>query len=79
MGTDVDQEGNVELALLKDGQLTTISDEVSGFCYFLDGTQVLYGSDSDLYLWNGKESVRIARDVLRVWVSAEAGYSSYNP
>lgn len=79
VGTDIDREGNVELALLKDGQLTTISDEVSGGGWFLDSTQVLYLSDNDLYLWNGKESVRIARDVLRVWVSAEAGYSSYDP
>ena len=76
--TDIDREGNAELALLKDGELTTISDEASGG-WFLDGTQVLYTSDEDLYLWNGKESVRVARDVLRVWISDEAGYSDYQP
>ncbi len=78
--TDIDRESNLELALLKDGELTSIIDEMSdNGCIFVDSTQILYTSDDDLYLWNGKESVRIARDVLRVWASAQESYSTYAP
>ena len=78
--TDHDDEYNTELAVLKDGKPVTISDEVSGGgAAFLDGGQMLYVSDSDLYLWDGKESRRIARDVEYLWVSHEETYQSYNP
>ena len=76
--TDVDDEYNTELALLQDGKAVTIADEVSDRI-FLEGGQLLYVSDSDLYLWNGKESQRLARDVEYVWSSGEEGYRGFHP
>ena len=79
--TDIDSQYNKEFALLKNGATTTISDEMSGEMgpSFLDGSQLLYLSDGDLMLWNGKENRRIARDVEGVWASAQERYSSYSP
>lgn len=77
--TDVDSEYNIELAVLQDGKPVTISDEVSGGSAFLDGGRLLYLSDSDLYLWDGKESRRVARDVEYLWVSYEEPCRWYNP
>lgn len=77
--TDMDSEYNGELAALQDGKPVTISDEVAGSGTFLDGGRLLYVSDSDLYLWDGKESRRIARDVEYVWTSYEESYRGYNP
>lgn len=77
--TDMDSEYNGELAVLRDGKPVTISDEVSDTAAFLDGGRLLYLSDGDLYLWDGKESCRIARDVEYVWTSYEESYRGYNP
>lgn len=77
--TDVDSEYNIELAVLQDGKPVTISDEAEDSGIFLDGGRLLYVSDSDLYLWDGKESCRIARDVEYVWTSYEESYRGYNP
>lgn len=76
--TDVDDGYYAELALLRDGKTVTIADEV-GDRVFLEGGQLLYVSDSDLYLWNGKESQRLARDVVCVWSGGEEGYRRYSP
>ncbi len=76
--TDFDSSGNAEVATLKDGKTTTIADEMSS-ALILDTAQILYLSDGDLMLWDGKESRQIARDVERVWVSNEASYTSYAP
>ena len=70
---------SAELALLKDGKTTTISDEVSGDFIFLDDTQLLYLSDGDLMLWDGKQERRIARDVEEFWASVSEEYTSYSP
>ena len=75
---DIDSRDNAELALIKDGKPTTINDEVSNSALtFLDGSQLLYISDGDLCLWNGKEERRIARDVEYFWTSAQEDYSVY--
>ena len=79
--TDMDNNGNIELARLDGEKLTTISDEISdsyGACVFLDDKQILYISDSDLYLWDGKEERRVARDVEHVWAAVEEPYTSYS-
>lgn len=78
--TDLDnRNSSVELATLKDGKTTTISDEVSGDLIFLDDTQLLYISDGDLTLWDGKEERQIARDVEAFWVSVSEAYTAYSP
>ena len=81
VATDVDSHG-VELALLKEGKPVKISDEVEdsyGAIAFLDAKQLLYIADSDLYLWDGKENRRVAKDVEHVWCNAEEDYTSYSP
>ena len=79
--TDIDARSSTsELSVLKDGKPTTIDDEVGSMqTTFLDGTQMLYSSDGDLYLWDGKESRMIARDVEEVWASVTESYSEYSP
>ena len=77
--TDVDGQYYQELAQLKDGRLSAITDEMSGAPIFLDKTQVLYVSDGDLMLWDGKQERRIARDVEQVWAGAEAAFTGYAP
>lgn len=67
----------LDLALLKDGETTTITDELSGMFTFLDDTQVLYIADGDLMLWDGKEERRVARDVQYVWAGTYQGYTCY--
>ena len=80
--TERDDYGDqIELSVVgKDGKLSVISDEidVSHEPIFLDDKQILYMNDGDLYLWDGKEERRVARDVELVWANAQAGYSSYS-
>lgn len=80
LGTDYDRRG-VELSVLKNDKPVVISDRVddAGGLVFLDAKQLLYISDDDLYLWDGKESRRIARDVECVWTSVQESYVSYKP
>ena len=75
--TDMDNNGNIELARLDGEELTTVSDEISDACRFLDDKQVLYISDRDLYLWDGKEERRVARAVEMFWSAVEADYTFY--
>lgn len=77
--SDIDSSYARELALLKDGKPSSITDEMEGVPTFLDGGQVLYIADGDLMLWDGKESRRVARDVERVWTSASQPYTVYSP
>lgn len=77
--TDIDTSNNRELALLKDGKATTVTDEIRSSPTFLDSTQILYIADGDLMLWNGKEDRRIARDVTYFWASVSEPYSEYTP
>lgn len=77
--TDVDSQYNQELAMLKDGKLSTINDEMSGTPIFVDKTQLLYISDGDLMLWDGKAERRIARDVELAWAGTREAYIEYDP
>lgn len=78
--TDIDARNeSCEVSLLKDGKPSAITDEMTGEPIFLDGTQLLYISDGDLMLWNGKEERQIARDVEEVWASVSEEYTSYIP
>lgn len=77
--TDSDRNG-VELSLLQGDKPTVINDEMDyRVLIFLDAKQLLYTADGDLYLWNGKENRRVAKDVEYVWANAEEDYSMYSP
>lgn len=77
--TDRDSKG-AELSLMKEDKLVTVSDEInSNVLVFLDSKQVLYTADNDLYLWNGKEERRIARDVEYAWANAQERHTDYGP
>lgn len=65
--------------MLKDGKLSTINDEMSGTPIFVDKTQLLYISDGDLMLWDGKAERRIARDVELAWAGTREAYIEYDP
>lgn len=60
----------------KDGRGTRIADDVSAR-FIVDAKKVLYISDGDLFVWNGKDSERLARDVNRIWASKRADASFY--
>lgn len=79
--TDIDTRNQcAELAVVKDGKPAAITDELMDEApVFLGGGQLLYFSDGDLFLWNGKEDRRIARDVVNVWASVQESYDSYHP
>ena len=55
----------------KDGKKIRVADDVSSH-WIVDAKKVLYVSDGDLYVWNGKDSERLANDVRRVWASKRA-------
>lgn len=75
--TDIDRNG-AELSLLQGDKPTVINDEVGGgVLIFLDDKQVLYTSDGDLYLWNGKEERRVAKDVEYAWANDRRDYTVY--
>ena len=76
--TDVDRNGS-ELSLLQSDKPTVINDELDGnVLIFLDSKQLLYTADGDLYLWNGKEERRVAKDVMRVWANDKMAYTTYS-
>lgn len=80
--SDIDEKNNTtELSILKDGKPSTIADEIARGerIIFLDSTRLLYISDGDLCLFDGKEERRIARDVVDFWASAAEEYSVYYP
>ena len=77
--TDWDRNG-AELSLLQGDKPTVINDEMDDkVLIFLDAKQLLYTADGDLYLWNGKENRRVARDVEYVWANSQEGYDTYTP
>lgn len=76
--TDRDRNGE-ELSLLQGDKPTVINDELDGnVLIFLDSKQLLYTADGDLYLWNGKEERRVAKDVMRVWANDKMAYTTYS-
>lgn len=78
VATDRDRNGE-ELSLLQGDKPTVINDELDGnVLIFLDSKQLLYTADGDLYLWNGKEERRVAKDVMRVWANDKMSYTTYS-
>lgn len=82
-GGELDARSNLyvtELSVLTgDGKPKEISDEVqSSKIWYLDETQVMYLEDGDLYLWNGKESRRVASDVTDFWSTLSAARRTFN-
>lgn len=62
-----DLDGTGELVLLDaKGEQTVLADEVGSFVR-PDASELLYISDDDLYLYDGKEKSRVATDVERIW------------
>lgn len=62
-----DLDGTGELVLVDArGNKTTVADEVGSFAR-ADDSHLLYISDEDLYLYDGKEKTRVATDVERIW------------
>ena len=47
-----------------------MSDDVNVY-FYLDTNRIVYLADGNLYLYNGKESDRLAKDVDLVWYSGE--------
>ena len=68
-----------ELSLVDGGDLVTVSDELTSDPVFLEDTQLLYVCDGDLYVWDGKEERRVARDVEAFWAAVELSYNTYSP
>ncbi len=61
----------MELTLVNSkGERTTMSDDVNVY-FYLDTNRIVYLADGNLYLYNGKESDRLAKDVDLVWYSGE--------
>ncbi len=80
LGTDISSDG-VELSVLKNGEPKVIIDEIENAeePIFLNSKQLLYINNNDLYLWNGKEERRIARDVETFWANSKEHYTIYSP
>ena len=73
--TDRDDNG-YELTLFnKKGEKTKIADEVKRYVR-VDKDTIMYISDGDLYSYNGKESVKIEKDVDYFWVKDSMDYTS---
>ena len=68
-----------ELSLVDGGDLVTVSDELTSDPVFLEDKQLLYVCDGDLYVWDGKEERRVARDVEAFWAAVELSYNTYSP
>ena len=74
--TDVDDD-EAEMVMLKNGEeVDTIGDEVSSILMLEDGS-ILYIDDDDLYMFNGKESVKIDSDVLGIYPENEKSANAY--
>lgn len=59
-----------ELRVKQGDRWVTVNDECRATLAFLDDKQVVYISDNDLYLWNGEENRRLAKDVLTFWAES---------
>lgn len=67
-----------ELQVKQGDKWVAVADDCQKYIQILDSERVLYISDDDLYLWDGKENRRIARDVLSVW-AVGAEYQLFEP
>ena len=76
-----DDDGAGELILVDaKGKKTTIADGVTGFAR-VDESTLLYLSDEDLYVYNGKDKERVATEVTHLWCRDEMKpvvYTGYN-
>ena len=76
-----DRRGVTECTLyvMRDGKGERIADDVavSGVA-FLDSKRVVYVSDGDLYVWNGRDSEKLASDVEYFWSNRQADRQSFS-
>ena len=76
-----DRRGVTECTLyvMRDGKGERIADDVavSGVA-FLDSKRVVYISDGDLYVWNGRDSEKLASDVEYFWSNRQADRQSFS-
>lgn len=70
------KDGEYTLCVIEKGDETEIVDDAQQH-YVLESDDIIYVSGDDLHYWNGKESVRIAKDVQYVWLNEYAAGSSY--
>lgn len=70
------QEGS--LYAVRDGRDTRIADDVNlNYIAYLGPKQVVYITDGDLYVWNGADSARLAREVTAFWTNGQADSANY--
>ena len=74
--TDVDDD-EYEIVVIKAGEVVdTIGDEITQIMR-LEGGNILYINDDDLYLYNGKESVKIDSDVIGIYPENQETAAAY--
>ena len=70
------QEGS--LYVMKDGKGERIADDVyTSSIAYLDARRVVYISDGDLFVWNGKDSEKLASDAAYFWTNGQADRRTY--
>lgn len=71
------QEGS--LYVMKDGKGQRIADDVyASSIAYLDARRVVYISDGDLFVWNGKDSEKLASDAAYFWTNGQADRRTYS-
>lgn len=66
------------LYAVRDGKDTRIADDVNlDYIAYLGPRQVVYITDGDLYVWNGADSTRLAREVTAFWTNGQADSANY--
>ena len=69
--TDYSRNSGYELSMVnKKGEMTLMSDDISQFRR-VDKTLLLYISDGDLYMYDGKDKKMVCSDVDMFWVKEQ--------
>ena len=71
------KNGEFTLCIVEDGDETEVADDVQSI-RILKSDDIIYIAGDDLHYWNGKDSVRIAKDVQDLWVNQSARGNSYS-
>ena len=75
--TGAEEDDAYTLVVLKKGDDEEIAEDVSTH-EITEDENIFYISEDDLYYWNGKESVRIAKDVEGFVINNSASYSGFS-
>ncbi len=63
-----------EVVLVKDGKEKSLDDEVTEVEY-MENDKILYIADGDLYIYNGKESIKIDKNVEKLFSYGSSSYT----